>query len=221
MALPSSDAKNYWDKWIANEHDGASAEDVLEMLSELARRIDEEYVLVSPESEEKLRPKFEDRKDNEETLDEDYDQAVLDLRKDRLANWTLLLAGLQTALAYTEQDRSIALQEFRTSLIDLARQQPDITVFDVKAKSKILPTDDLWARARVLAAYDLFPDERGKTLQEGASLLGKTPQQTRKIISNFESGREPRADVSNLVELAKLRSSDGTFPDLDALLYQE
>jgi hypothetical protein len=209
------------DKWIANEHDGASAEDVLEMLSELVRRIDEEYALVSLESEEKLRPEFEAREGDEETLDAEFDQAALVLRKDRLANWTLLLAGLQTALANTDQDRSVALQEFRASLIDLARQQPDITVFDVKAKSKILPTDDLWARARVIAAYNLFPDEREKTLEEGASLLGLTPQQTRKIISNFESGREPRADVSNLVELAKLRYSDGAFPDLSALLYQE
>ena len=132
MALPSSDAKNYLDKWIANEHDGASAEDVLEMLSELARRIDEEYALVSLESEEKLLPKFEDRKDDEETLDAEYDQAALDLRKSRLANWTLLLAGLQTALANTEQDRSIALQDFRESLIDLKRQHSAITAFDVK-----------------------------------------------------------------------------------------
>ena len=219
--LSSSAAKNYLDAWIANKHDNASAEDVLDMLTKLARLIDEEYAPVSLESEKKLLPEFEAHKGGEEALDEEYEQAVFALRKDRLANWTLLLAGLQTALANTEQDRSIALQEFRTSLIDLARQQPDITVFDVKAKSKILPTDDLWARARVLAAYDLFPDERKKTLQEGASLLGLTLQQTRKIISNFESGREPRADVSNLVELAKLRYSDGTFPDLSALLYQE
>jgi len=221
VVILSSDAKNYLDEWNANKHGRASAEDVLEMLSELARRIDEEYALVSPESEKKLLPKFEDRKDNEETLDADYDQAVLDLRKDRLANWTLLLAGLQTALANTDQDRSVALQEFRASLIDFARQQPDITAFDIKAKSKILPTDDLWVRARVIAAYDLFPDEREKTLRKGAALLGLTPQQTRTIISNFESGREPRADVSNLVELAKLRYSDGAFPNLDALLYQE
>ena len=144
--LPSSDARNYLDKWIANEHDGASAEDVLEMLSELARRIDEENVAVSLESEEELRPEFEAREGDEETLDVEYDQAVLDLRKDRLANWTLLLAGLQTALANTDQDRSVALQEFRTSIIELARQQPDITAFDLKAKSKILPADDLWAR---------------------------------------------------------------------------
>ena len=160
MALPTSDAKNYLDKWIANKHDGASAEDVLEMLSELARRIDEEYALVSLASEEKLLAEFEDRKGGEETLDADYDQAVFTLRKDRLANWTLLLAGLQTALANTEQDRSIALQDFRASLIDLARQHPGTTAFNVKPKAKILPTDDLWARARVIAAYDLFPDER-------------------------------------------------------------
>ena len=191
------------------------------MLSELARRIDEEYALVSPESEEKLLPKFEDRKDNEETLDADYDQAVLDLRKDRLANWTLLLAGLQTALAYTEQDRSIALQDFRESLIDLIRQHPAITAFDVKPKAKILPIDDLWARARVIAAYDLFLDEREKTLRKGASLLGLTRQQTRKIISNFASVREPRADLTSLVDLAKNRQKAGAFPDLDALLYQE
>ena len=128
MAFPTSDAKNYLDKWIANKHDGASAEDVLEMLSELARRIDEEYALVSLESEEKLLPKFEARKDDEETLDAEYDQAALDLRKGRLANWTLLLAGLQTALAYTEQDRSIALQDFRAPLIDLTRLS-DVSVF--------------------------------------------------------------------------------------------
>ena len=67
----------------------------------------------------------------------------------------------------------------------------------------------------------MFPDEREKTLQEGASLLGLTPQQTRKIISNFESGREPGADFTNLVALATLRYSDGTFPDLSSLLYQE
>ena len=191
------------------------------MLSELARRIEEENAPVSLASEEKLLAEFEDRKGDEETLDADYDQAVFRLRKDRLANWTLLLAGLQTALANTEQDRSIALQDFRASLIDLARQHPGITAFNVKPKAKILPTDDLWARARVIAAYDLFPDEREKTLLKGAALLGLTPQQTRKIISNFESGREPRADVSNLVELAKLRYSDGAFPNLDALLYQE
>ena len=191
------------------------------MLTELARLVDEEYAPVSLASEEKLLAEFEDRKGDEETLDADYDQAVFTLRKGRLANWTLLLAGLQTALANAGQDRSIALQDFRASLIDLARQHPGTTAFNVKPKAKILPTDDLWARARVLAAYDLFPDERKKTLQEGASLLGLTLQQTRKIISNFESGREPRADVSNLVELAKLRYSDGTFPDLSALLYQE
>ena len=54
VALPSSDAKNYLDKWIANEHDGASVEDVLEMLTELARLVDEEYARVSLASEEKL-----------------------------------------------------------------------------------------------------------------------------------------------------------------------
>lgn len=191
------------------------------MLSKLARRIDEEYALGFPESEEKLLPKFEDRKDNEETLDADYDQAVLDLRKDRLANWTLLLAGLQTALANTDQDQSISLQDFRESLIDLIRQYSAITAFDVKPKAKILPADDLWARARAIAAYDLFRDEREKTLRKGASLLGLTRQQTRKIISNFELGREPRADLTNLVALAKNRQNAGAFPDLDALLYQE
>ena len=191
------------------------------MLSELARLVDEEYARVSLASEEKLLAEFEDRKGDEETLDADYDQAVFTLRRDRLANWTLLLAGLQTALANTEQDRSIALQDFRASLIDLTRQHPGITAFNVKPKAKILPTDDLWARARVIAAYDLFPDERKKTLRKGAALLGLTPQQTRKVISNFGSGRESREDISNLVELAKRRASDGTFPDLDALLYEE
>ena len=221
MALPSSDAKNYLDKWIANEHDGASAKDVLEMLSELARLVDEEYARVSLASEEKLLAEFEGRKGDEETLDADYDQAVFSLRKDRLANWTLLLAGLQTALANTEQDRSIALQDFRASLIDLTRQHPGTTAFNVKPKAKILPTDELWARARVIAAYGLFPGEREKTLRKGAALLGLTQPQTRKIISNFGSGREPRADLTNLVELAKRRASDGTFPDLDALLYPQ
>ncbi len=221
MALPSSDAKNYLDKWITNEHDGASAEDVLEMLTELARLVDEEYAPVSLASEEKLLAGFEGRKGDEETLDADYDQAVFTLRRDRLANWTLLLAGLQTALANTEQDRSLALQDFRASLIDLTRQHPGTTAFNVKPKAKILPTDELWARARVIAAYGLFSGEREKTLRKGAALLGLTQPQTRKIISNFGSGREPRADLTNLVELAKLRSSDGTFPDLDALLYPQ
>ena len=191
------------------------------MLSELARRIEEEYAPVSLESEERLLAEFEEQEGDEEALDADYDQAVFTLRKDRLANWTLLLAGLQTALANTEQDRSLALQDFRASLINLMRQHPGITAFDVKAKAKILPTDDLWARARVIAAYDLFPDEREKTLLKGAALLGLTPPQTRKVISNFGSGRESREDISNLVELAKHRASDGTFPDLDALLYEE
>ncbi len=221
VALPSSDAKNYLDKWITNEHDGASAEDVLEMLTELARLVDEEYAPVSLASEEKLLAGFEGRKGDEETLDADYDQAVFTLRRDRLANWTLLLAGLQTALANTEQDRSLALQDFRASLIDLTRQHPGTTAFNVKPKAKILPTDELWARARVIAAYGLFSGEREKTLRKGAALLGLTQPQTRKIISNFGSGREPRADLTNLVELAKLRSSDGTFPDLDALLYPQ
>ena len=77
------------------------------MLTELARLVDEEYAPVSLASEEKLLADFEDRKGDEETLDADYDQAVFTLRKDRLANWTLLLAGLQTALANTEQDLSL------------------------------------------------------------------------------------------------------------------
>jgi len=176
VTLPSSGAKNYLDKWIATEHDGASADDVLEMFSELERRIEEEYAPVSLESEERLLAEFEEQEGDEEALDADYDQAVFTLRKDRLANWTLLLAGLQTALANTEQDRSLALQDFRASLINLMRQHPGITAFDVKAKAKILPTDDLWARARVIAAYDLFPDEKEKTLRNGAALLGLTPQ---------------------------------------------
>ena len=66
-----------------------------------------------------------------------------------------------------------------------------------------------------------LPDEREKTLRKGAALLGLTQPQTRKVISNFGSGRESREDISNLVELAKRRASDGTFPDLDALLYEE
>ena len=57
VALPSSDAKNYLDKWIANEHDEASAKDVLEMLRELARLVDEEYAPVSlaGEAESRIR----------------------------------------------------------------------------------------------------------------------------------------------------------------------
>ena len=47
------------------------------MLSELARRIDEEYALVSLESEEKLLPKFEARKDDEETLDAEYELSLI------------------------------------------------------------------------------------------------------------------------------------------------
>jgi hypothetical protein len=69
------------DNWIANEHDEASAEDVLEMLSELARLVDEEYAPVSLASEEKLLAEFEDRKDDEKILDADYDQAVFTLRQ--------------------------------------------------------------------------------------------------------------------------------------------
>ena len=55
VALPSSDAKNYLDEWIANKHDNASADDVLEMLTELARLVDEEYAPVSLASVSKLR----------------------------------------------------------------------------------------------------------------------------------------------------------------------
>ena len=62
MTLPSSGAKNYLDKWIATEHDGASTDDVLEMLTELARLVDEQYAPVSLASEEKLLAEFEDRK---------------------------------------------------------------------------------------------------------------------------------------------------------------
>ena len=111
------------------------------MFSELERRIEEEYAPVSLESEERLLAEFEEQEGDEEALDADYDQAVFTLRKDRLANWTLLLAGLQTALAKTEQKRSIGLKDFRAILENLARQHPGITAFDVKAKSKILPTD--------------------------------------------------------------------------------
>ena len=168
--------KTCFDRSVTSDYDGPSNAHPIIKLNALKNIIGDDRQTPSQillDALSKLSERHSQRTD---------DQAVLDLRKERLANWALLLAGLQTALASTDQDRSIALQDFRESLIDLARQQPDITAFDIKAKSKILPTDDLWARARVLAAYDLFPDERGKTLQEGASLLGKTPSEYRRLV---------------------------------------
>jgi hypothetical protein len=90
VALPTSDVKNYLDKWIAKKHDGASAEDVLKMLSELAREIDEEYAAVSLESEEKLRPEFEAREGDEVSF-----IAVEKInKKTNQLGWTALGSGI-------------------------------------------------------------------------------------------------------------------------------
>ena len=99
MALPTSDAKNYLDKWIANKHDGASAEDVLEMLSEPARRIDEEYAAVSLESEEKFRPEFEAREGDEVSF-----IAVEKInKKTNQLGWTALGSGIADLDQYRQQ----------------------------------------------------------------------------------------------------------------------
>jgi hypothetical protein len=93
-----------------------------------------------------------------------------------------------------------------------------VDAFDFRRTSRIKPLDGLVNRARLIAAYDIFKDQRAKVLRLGESLTGENAGRLRKAIDNYYSGREPRSELVNLVKLFKAQHKEGLTKTLEDFL---
>ena len=203
--LPKSKAKRFLEDWASEDYkDDASSEDVVEMLTKLVNLVDEEFVQCSLEREDVIRREFEKLDNDADDTDDTCREAIANVRRHRLALWTVLIGGLKAALA--SEIQSDALNALNSSLIDLARGVPNVNAFDVPRTSRIFHIDELWNRASVIAALDQYPDRKQEILRKSARLLNLREAAIEKMVDNFRHGREPRSDLSDLVTLAKHHS---------------
>ena len=220
--LPVSKAKTFLENWARNRFEGASAEEVLEMLADLVRHVDEEYASFSMDQEQKIQKDFEqhfDQQDgDQDRLGKSYQEEIEAVRSHRVALWCVLIGGLKTALASGGQN-SAALDALYTSLVDLARGVPgEVAAFDIKRTAKLLPLGNIWARAQIIAAIELYPERKQEILERSPRLLNMSETAISKMVENFISGREPRADLANLVKTVKNLHLIPDATDIDDLL---
>jgi len=207
--LPISKAKTFLADWAQGQYEGASKDEVLDMITNLAKLVDIEFDEVSDAAEKRLNEEFEERLNDLERrghdtsqVSQEYPKAVQDIRRRRLALWSVLIGGFKAILASQELN-SAGLDDLYTAMVDRARSQPGATAFDVRLTSRIPPFKELWNRARVIAALDLYPGQKQTIVVRASRMLGMPKKKVLKIVENFDKGREPRSDLTNLVKLAK------------------
>jgi hypothetical protein len=207
--LPISTAKAFLEDWARDRYENASTDEVLDMITNLAKLVDKEFAEVSGDAERQLEQDFEKNLNKLEKqhgdpsqLCQEYREAVQDTRRRRLALWSVLVGGIKVILASQELS-SAGLDGLYTAMVDRARSQPGVTAFDIQRTSKISPVKDLWNRARIIAALDLYPGQKDTIIRRASPMVKMTKKSVLKMVENFSDGREPRADLSNLVKLAK------------------
>jgi hypothetical protein len=200
--LPISDAKTFLENWAAEKFNTATSEEAMKMLIDLTALIDEEFAGCSLKSEEILLRDFEEKNDTPNDIDKGFHEALFDIQKRRLALWSLILGGVKTVLAVEDQS-SLALTDFSSELINRVRGVAEATAFDIPRNAKIIDTENLWLRAQVIVVLEKQPARARAVLKRAADLLGLDEAAVKKLVDNFKNGRQPKADLTNLVETAK------------------
>jgi hypothetical protein len=205
--LELSKAKNFLEKWVETAAEKPTDEDVVSMLIHLAEMVDKEFVHCNREQEAKLE---KEKIKKEKTIEgwshnpenEKEHKAKIDkMRKHRLGLWSILASGLKTVLAMKEV-RSFAVDALIMSLGELARGQSKVTAFDVKAKSNRPTQEDLWLRAKFIAAIKKYPENKKAIVKKAAKVMNKSEKKVEKIAYNFDSGPTPSPELAHLVLVA-------------------
>jgi hypothetical protein len=212
--LPVSEAKSFLEYWSRNIGDDPSPEIILKAYAAFIGIFEAEYAECSLSQDEQLLRDFEECPEDEVVH---YEAAVTALKKRRAGMWAVFIAGSQLAFA-PEGKSCLGAQELYETLVDLARGVPGTDAFKIRRTSKIRPLDGLVNRARLIAAYGIFTDQRAEVLKLGVRLIGENTTSLRKMIDNFHSGREPRPDLVNLVELFKAQHEEGLTKTLEDFL---
>jgi hypothetical protein len=200
--LPTSAAKTFLEDWAVNEFENAPPEGVLDMLAKLATMVDQEFNDCSPKSEKKCEQEFFDQTKNGENIDTDIKEAIIEIKKKRVALWGVLLGGMKTALARKGQ-KCAALNNLFDELINRVRGVPAKSAFDIPRKSKVLDHNKIWLRAQIIVVLEKNPDRREEIIKNAERLLGIYEPAVSKMVDNFKNGREPRGDLNNLVKTAQ------------------
>ena len=206
--LETSKAKEFLEGWAETTPDDTTDEEIFGMIAHLSELVDREFKRCSPEQEAKLEEAM--RKKEGEIEDGKYDaksekehKAKIDqMRKQRLGLWMLMASGLKTVIAM-KNVRAFTVDALILSLGELARGHPKVTAFDVNAKSNIPSEDELWLKAKVIAATIKYPERRKTIVARAASLMSIETKQVEKMIYNFDSGPLPSLALTHLVEVAK------------------
>ncbi len=218
--LNLSNAKTFLEKWAETAAEKPTDEEVVTMITHLSELIDVEFKECSPEQEAELqREKIE----KEQTIEgwkhdpeneKEHNAKIDQMRKQRLRLWSVLVAGLKTAVAMRHV-RSVAVDALVMSLGDLARGRSKVAAFDVKAKSNIPTEEDLWLKAKVIAAIKKYPENKKAIVAKAAKVMNKSEKKVEKIAYNFESGPTPSPELAHLVLVAmNWDEKDNTVVDL-------
>jgi hypothetical protein len=200
--LPTSKAKTFLEEWAVGQYEQASTDDLITMLVDLAKNVDEEFVNCSPKSEKKCEQEHYDREENRENIDAELKEAITEIRKKRVALWGVLLGGMKTVLAKNGQN-SAALNNFIDEIIERVRGVSGKSAFDIPRKSKVLDHNSVWLRAQVIVVLEKHPKRKDEIIRKSGGLLGISELAVGRMIDNFKNGREPKADMANLVKTAR------------------
>jgi hypothetical protein len=200
--FPTSAAKTFLEDWAADEYENAPPEGVLDMLAKLATMVDQEFNDCSPTSEKTCEQKLFEQTKYVKNFDADLKDAIIEIRKKRVALWGVLLSGMKTALARKGQ-KCAALNNLVDELINRVRGVPVKSAFDIPRKSKVLDHNKVWLRAQIIVVLEKNPARREEIIKNAERLLGIYEPAVSKIVDNFKNGREPRGDLNNLVNTAR------------------
>jgi len=198
-----SAAKTFLEKWAVDKFELASPDEALDMLVELAAMVDREYADCSPDSEKKCQQKHFDRNEIHDNIDDELKEAIIDIKKKRVALWVILLQGMKTAILVKAPPCN-ALNGLLDELIGHVRGVSDKTAFDIPRKSRVLDIDKTWLRAQVIVVLENHPERRKEIIINAEWLLGIYEPAVSRMVDNFKNGREPREDFTNLVKTARM-----------------
>jgi hypothetical protein len=200
--LPNSEAKTFLEDWAVNEYENASPEEALNMLTKLAQMVDKEFKLCSPKSEKEYERDFYEQFKGGDNSSAELKEEIIEIKKKRVALWVVLLGGMKSVLAQ-KGEKCNALNVLFDELINRVRGVVSNSAFDIPRKSRVLDYNKIWLRAQVIVVLEKDPDRRDDIIRNAERLLGVYEPAVSKMVDNFKSGKEPRADLVNLIKVAR------------------
>jgi hypothetical protein len=214
---PDSKAKSFLEFSVENLPDNPSSDDLIKLLTHLAELLDEEFDKCSLEAEELLRNPPEDTAVDDEEIPHDLEQEIDEIHRQRVALWAVQVGGIKAILGLKGQS-SRTVDALYNSIINIARRVPNVNDFDVRRRGRIFPIEEQWDRAIIIAACELNREMEPTIYTRGARKLGIPQKTVINMVDNYRNGREPRPELTTLVDLAKKMAENPIHHLFDDLL---